>query len=124
MCVSHTHTHTHRERERERETQLQVCKMQYVYCLAYRLDLFGIPGLAGGTLGDRLGTTIEFLPEGLRNRIKSGVAETAALGRLGSKAVRNTAGSVAKGFVGTDEAAGKLVGPRTHACGQGSCGCS
>jgi hypothetical protein len=80
----------------------------------YRLVVLGFPGLPGGTLGDRLGTSIEFLPEGLRNRIKSGVAETTALGRRGSKAVGNTAGSMVKGFAGTDEAAGKLVSPLTH----------
>ncbi len=67
-----------------------------------------VAGLPAGTIGDRLGATIGFLPDGLRQRIKSGVAETAA---LGSKAVEVTAGSVSKGLVSSDGAAGKLVGP-------------
>lgn len=55
--------------------------------------------MAGGTLPDRLGSTINFLPEGIRNRIKAGVADTVA---FGSKTVDATAGNLKRVMVSED----------------------
>eukprot|EP00884_Botryococcus_braunii_P018963 jgi/Botrbrau1/5750/Bobra.0134s0023.2 len=60
-----------------------------------------VPGLPGGTVADRLGSTINFLPEGIRKGIKSGVAETVA---LGSKTVDATAGSLQRAVLAAEGA--------------------